>query len=93
MHWNTDGHRLVLRWGDSYMVDDDDGFSVQTFSDMTNTSHATKAKACKVALVELLLRAPHRRVVRILSEPFQRGEHPHMHGSTTIDMIWDLAHH
>ena len=38
MHWNTDGHRLVLRFANSYMVDD--GLSAQTFSDMTSNTHA-----------------------------------------------------
>ena len=65
----------------------DDGLSVQSYTDTTNQSDA-KVEVCKVALVELLLRAPHRHVVRLFSVPFQR-----VRARASFDMIWDIVHH
>ena len=64
MQWDTSDHHAVLHSANSYMVDY--GLHARTYTDTTNAS-AAKVEACKVALVELLLRAPHRHVARILA--------------------------
>ena len=63
-HWGSN-HRLVLSLPNSYATDD--GVAVQTWTDDGGSQSQAKAQVCKAALVELLLRAPHRGAVRLLA--------------------------
>ena len=59
-HWGSN-HRLVLSLPNPYATDD--GAAVHTWTDNGCSQSQAKAQVCKAALVELLLRAPHRGAV------------------------------
>jgi hypothetical protein len=63
-HWGSN-HRLVLSLPNSYATDD--GVAVHTWTDDGGSQSQAKAQVCKAALVELLLRAPYRGAVRLLT--------------------------
>ena len=63
-HWGGN-HRLALSLPNSYATDD--GVAVHVWTDDGGSQSQAKAQVCKAALVELLLRAPHRGAVRLLA--------------------------